>query len=211
MCPLSTIASRKRDAFRTLSVTQLSVYPVSDYKLCFFFLSDDLVHFRCVSPLDYYLKSPSYIFVYLSFESDGTTICSLFFLRDDLIEVLRAMLAMHLYPRRDDDEDEGEDQGGKGATGGGGAVAEDGIEGVPRVLTADQVSKSQRCCAAVELTIVDGVNSRSSQLREEAGVYVRRSHSSTRDFWWSVLDANHPQQRQESVVARSQHSVKAWE
>lgn len=143
------------DAFRTLSVTQ---------PLSFVFLSDDLMNFRCVSPL--LLEIPSYIFVHLFIESHCITIRSLFVLRDDLVEVLRAMLAMHLYPRRDDDdkeEDEGQDQGGKGAAGGGGAVAEDGIEGVPMVLTADQVTKSQRCRTAVEFTVVDDISRKSSQ------------------------------------------------
>ncbi|CAM9843247.1 unnamed protein product [Pylaiella littoralis] len=52
--------------------------------------------------------------------------------RDSLVEVLRAMLAMHLYPRRDEDEDEEEERRGSQSQGG------DGIEGVPRVLTTDQ-------------------------------------------------------------------------
>lgn len=45
------------------------------------------------------------------------------------MEVLRAMLAMHLYPRREEEEDEEAER----------ALVEDGIESFPRVLTTDQV------------------------------------------------------------------------
>ncbi|CAM9333252.1 unnamed protein product, partial [Ectocarpus sp. 8 AP-2014] len=90
--------------------------------------------------------------------------------RDDLVEVLRAMLAMHLYPRRDDDdeeEDEGQDQGGKvAAGGGGGAVAEDGIEGVPRVLTADQ---KMRLVGPVRLAAWRLANELRTALKEALG------------------------------------------
>lgn len=59
--------------------------------------------------------------------------------RDGLVEVLRAMLAMHLYPRRDEDEDEEDEQREKTGEGGDRSLLQDGIEGVPRVLTPDQV------------------------------------------------------------------------
>lgn len=63
---------------------------------------------------------------------------------DSLVEVLRAMLAMHLYPRRDEDEDEEEERRGSQSQGG------DGIEGVPRVLTTDQVCVICVCVLCVE-------------------------------------------------------------
>lgn len=46
------------------------------------------------------------------------------------------MLAMHLYPRRDEEEDEQREEAGEGGDRG---LLQDGIEGVPRVLTTDQV------------------------------------------------------------------------
>eukprot|EP00752_Nemacystus_decipiens_P009436 g8435.t1 len=52
--------------------------------------------------------------------------------RDGLVEVLRAMLAMHLNPRRDDEEDDADDQREETGEGGGGGLLRGGIEGVPR-------------------------------------------------------------------------------
>lgn len=62
------------------------------------------------------------------------------FARDGLVEALRAMLAMHLYPRREEEEDE---EGGR-------ALVEDGIEGVPRVLTTDQVGQVRTTASGPE-------------------------------------------------------------
>ena len=58
---------------------------------------------------------------------------------DGLVEVLRAMLAMHLYPRRDEEEDDSDEQREETGEGGDRGLLQDGIEGVPRVLTTDQV------------------------------------------------------------------------
>eukprot|EP00903_Cladosiphon_okamuranus_P006626 g6471.t2 len=61
--------------------------------------------------------------------------------RDSLVEVLRAMLAMHLYPRRDEDEGEENEHREKTGEGGDRGLLQDGTEGVPRVLTPDQKTR----------------------------------------------------------------------